>query len=118
MDAGIEKDLVLGDPNAPRFVYWDKKLRPTPSGPDVLTFDLMSIVGKIRAGLGVIGLKAPMPGEEVGGEEWGIRSGRAAGFCAGTGLHGLGVGRGRMWGSGTMQQSGQAAEPTSPLGRV
>ena len=24
--------LVLGDPTAPRFVYWDKKLRPTPSG--------------------------------------------------------------------------------------
>lgn len=24
--------LVLGDPKAPRFVYWDKKLRPTPSG--------------------------------------------------------------------------------------
>lgn len=54
--------LVLGDPTAPRFVYWDRKLRPTPSGPDALTFDLMSIGGKIRAGLGALGFKAPMPG--------------------------------------------------------
>lgn len=41
---------MFGDPKAPRFVFWDKKLRPTPSGPDVLTFDLLSIWGKIRAG--------------------------------------------------------------------
>lgn len=32
MDAGVADQLVLGDPKAPRFVYWDKKLRPTPSG--------------------------------------------------------------------------------------
>ena len=45
VDANIAKDLVFGDPKAPRFVFWDKKLRPTPSGPDVLTFDLLSIWG-------------------------------------------------------------------------
>lgn len=65
MDAGIDKDLVFGDPKAPRFVYWDKKLRATPSGPDALTFDLLSIWGKIRAGLGAIGLKAAAPGTHV-----------------------------------------------------
>lgn len=66
VEAGVDKDLVLGDPTAPRFVYWDKKLRPTPSGLDVITFDLLSIWGKIRAGLGAAGiLKAPRPeGEE------------------------------------------------------
>lgn len=32
VDAGVADQLVLGDPKAPRFVYWDKKLRPTPSG--------------------------------------------------------------------------------------
>lgn len=32
VDAGVVDQLVLGDPTAPRFVYWDKKLRPTPSG--------------------------------------------------------------------------------------
>ena len=38
VDAGMDKDLVFGDPTAPRFVFWEKKLRATPSGPDVLTF--------------------------------------------------------------------------------
>ena len=32
VDAGVADELVLGDPTAPRFVYWEKKLRPTPSG--------------------------------------------------------------------------------------
>ena len=32
VDAGVADQLVLGDPTAPRFVYWNKKLRPTPSG--------------------------------------------------------------------------------------
>jgi len=65
VDAGCDKDLVFGDPTAPRFVYWEKKLRATPSGPDALTFDLLSIWGKIRAGLGAVGLLkgGPMPGE-------------------------------------------------------
>ena len=62
--AGVEKELVLGDPKAPRFVYWDQKLRKTPSGPDVLTFDLLSPWGKLRAGLGAVGLKAPLPGDK------------------------------------------------------
>ncbi|PNH07309.1 Protoporphyrinogen oxidase, chloroplastic [Tetrabaena socialis] len=56
VDAGVEKELVFGDPTAPRFVFWDNKLRPVPSGLDAFTFDLMSIGGKIRAGLGAIGL--------------------------------------------------------------
>lgn len=64
VDAGVADDLVLGDPTAPRFVYWEGRLRPTPSGPDVLTFDLMSIFGKIRAGLGAMGIKKPMPEQE------------------------------------------------------
>ena len=63
VDAGIAEDLVFGDPKAPRFVFWNKKLRPTPSGPDVLTFDLLSIWGKIRAGLGAAGVKKPLPGQ-------------------------------------------------------
>ena len=62
VDAGIAKDLVFGDPKAPRFVFWGGRLRPTPSGPDVLTFDLLSLWGKLRAGLGAAGLKAKMPG--------------------------------------------------------
>jgi len=65
VDAGIEKELVFGDPKAPRFVLWGGRLRPTPSGPDVLTFDLLSLWGKLRAGLGAAGIKAKKPGAPV-----------------------------------------------------
>lgn len=62
MDSGLKDDLVLGDPNAPRFVFWDGRLRPVPSSPtDLPIFDLMSIGGKIRAGLGAIGIRPPPP---------------------------------------------------------
>lgn len=61
VDAGCEGDLVFGDPKAPRFVFWEGRLRPTPSGPDVVTFDLMSPLGKIRAGLGALGIRPPPP---------------------------------------------------------
>ena len=62
VDAGLDSELVLGDPKAPRFVLWNNELLPTPSGPDVATFKLLSIWGKIRAGLGAAGFKQPMPG--------------------------------------------------------
>lgn len=72
VDAGVDKDLVFGDPTAPRFVFWEKKLRATPSGPDALTFDLLSIWGKIRAGLGAVGLVkgGPMPAYEESVEQF------------------------------------------------
>ena len=53
---------MLGDPTAPRFVLWNGELLPTPSGPDVVTFRLLSLWGKIRAGLGAVGIKQPLPG--------------------------------------------------------
>ncbi|KAI9180316.1 hypothetical protein LWI28_003554 [Acer negundo] len=62
VDSGLKDDLVLGGPNAPRFVLWDGKLRPVPSKPTNLpVFDLMSIGGKIRAGLGAAGIRPPPP---------------------------------------------------------
>lgn len=65
VDAGVADQLVFGDPTAPRFVFWEKKLRPTPSGLDAITFDLMSLWGKIRAGLGAIGIaNGTMPSEQ------------------------------------------------------
>lgn len=72
VDSGCDKELVFGDPTAPRFVYWEKKLRATPSGPDALTFDLLSIWGKIRAGLGAVGLVkgGPMPEKEESVEQF------------------------------------------------
>lgn len=62
VDSGLKDELVLGDPNAPRFVLWNGKLRPVPSKPtDLPFFDLMSIGGKIRAGLGALGIRPPPP---------------------------------------------------------
>ncbi|ESR57864.1 protoporphyrinogen oxidase 1 [Citrus sinensis] len=71
VDSGLKDDLVLGDPNAPRFVLWNGRLRPVPSSPtDLPIFDLMSIGGKIRAGLGALGLRPPPPGHEESVEEF------------------------------------------------
>ncbi|KAI4378229.1 hypothetical protein MLD38_015738 [Melastoma candidum] len=55
VDSGLMDDLVLGDPNAPRFVLWDGKLRPVPARPtDLPIFDLMITGGKLRAGFGAL----------------------------------------------------------------
>ena len=78
----MDKDLVFGDPTAPRFVFWDKKLRATPSGLDIITFDLLSIFGKIRAGLGAVGIvKGPAPGARVC-RHGGCAQGRGIGNCS------------------------------------
>lgn len=62
VDSGLKDDLVLGDPDAPRFVLWNGKLRPVPAKPnDLPFFDLMSIGGKIRAGFGALGIRPPPP---------------------------------------------------------
>ena len=37
---------------------------------DLPVFDLMSIIGKIRAGLGAMGIRPPPPGYEESGEEF------------------------------------------------
>lgn len=71
VDSGLKDELVLGDPNAPRFVFWQGKLRPVPAGPlDLPFFDLMSIQGKLRAGLGALGLRPPPPGHEESVEQF------------------------------------------------
>lgn len=58
----MKEELVFGDPNAPRFVLWDGKLRPVPSKlTDLPVFDLMSIGGKLRAGFGAIGIRPSPP---------------------------------------------------------
>ncbi|KAI0518595.1 hypothetical protein KFK09_006031 [Dendrobium nobile] len=62
VDSGLKDDLVLGDPNAPRFVLWNGKLLPVPSKPtDIPFFELLSFGGKLRAGFGAIGIRPPPP---------------------------------------------------------
>jgi hypothetical protein len=47
-DVGQVENLALADPEAPRFVWWDKQLRPTPDGlPSLPTFTLLSPLGKV-----------------------------------------------------------------------
>ncbi|XP_077240531.1 protoporphyrinogen oxidase, chloroplastic-like [Tasmannia lanceolata] len=71
VDSGLKDDLVLGDPNAPRFVLWGGKLRPVPSKPtDLPFFDLMSFPGKLRAGFGAIGIRPPPPAHEESVEDF------------------------------------------------
>lgn len=71
VDSGLKDDLVLGDPEAPRFVYWNGKLRPVPSKlTDLPFFDLMSFGGKLRAGFGALGLRPAPPGREESVEEF------------------------------------------------
>ncbi|CAI5497499.1 unnamed protein product [Closterium sp. Naga37s-1] len=62
LDCGILSDLVLGAPDAPRYVFWDGKLRPIPSGPaDLISSDLLTLAGKLRAALGFVGIRPPLP---------------------------------------------------------
>ena len=71
VDSGLKDDLVFGDPNAPRFVWWEGRLRPVPAGPlDLPVFDLMSLLGKIRAGLAVFGFKPAAPDYEESVEQF------------------------------------------------
>lgn len=67
----IDDQLVLADGSLPRFVYWKgggagEKLAnlhalPTNLPGDLLDFNLLTWPGKIRAGLGAVGLIAPPP---------------------------------------------------------
>ena len=71
-DIGVIDQLVLADPTLPRFVFWEDKLYPLPSklSDPVLNFNLMTWPGKIRAGLGAIGLIAARPKEEESVKEF------------------------------------------------
>lgn len=53
-------------------MFWEKKLRATPSSPLTAVFgDFLSFPGKIRAGLGAVGLfNAPPPGKEENVKEF------------------------------------------------
>ena len=70
-ELGLESELVLADGSLPRFVYWqgegagDKLANlhalPTNLPGDLLDFNLLTWPGKIRAGLGAVGLIEPPP---------------------------------------------------------
>eukprot|EP00467_Chlorarachnion_reptans_P001350 CAMPEP_0114510122 /NCGR_PEP_ID=MMETSP0109-20121206/13607_1 /TAXON_ID=29199 /ORGANISM="Chlorarachnion reptans, Strain CCCM449" /LENGTH=551 /DNA_ID=CAMNT_0001689385 /DNA_START=290 /DNA_END=1945 /DNA_ORIENTATION=- len=57
-DLGISDELVFADGSLPRLVFWEDQLWPLPMKPQdaVLNFGLISWPGKIRAGLGALGI--------------------------------------------------------------
>jgi len=64
-ELGLRDEVVLADPNAYRFVWCDGALRALPLGiTDAIFGDFLSTQGKIRAGLGYVGWKDPMPENE------------------------------------------------------
>ncbi len=55
-DLDLLDELVLSDPSAPRFVYWNDELQALPSSiSDLLTFRLLSFTGQFRAASGALG---------------------------------------------------------------
>jgi len=74
-DVGLKDDILLADPNSYRFVWWEGRLRPLPAGPaDAVFGDFLTWPGKIRAGLGAIGIKDPMPDREESVREFVTRN--------------------------------------------
>ena len=61
-DAGMRDDILLADPNSDRYVLWDKELRALPKDiPTAVLGTFLTWPGKIRAGLGAIGIRPPPP---------------------------------------------------------
>ena len=72
VDMGLKDELVLADASLPRFVYWKEKLYALPGGlSDLPTFNLLTIPGRIRAGLGALGfIRGPPKGKEESVKEF------------------------------------------------
>ena len=70
-DAGMRDDILLADPNSDRYVLWDEELRALPKDiPTAVLGTFLTWPGKIRAGLGAIGIRPPPPGKEESVKEF------------------------------------------------
>lgn len=70
-DAGMRDDILLADPNSDRYVLWDGELRALPKDiPTAVLGTFLTWPGKIRAGLGAIGIRPPAPGKEESVKEF------------------------------------------------
>jgi len=66
-DAGMGDQILLANPDSDRYVLWDNELKALPKDiPTAIKGDFLTWPGKIRAGLGAIGLRMP---KEEGKEE-------------------------------------------------
>jgi hypothetical protein len=95
-DAGMRDEIVLADPDSDRFVLWDGELRALPKDiPTAVLGTFLTWPGKIRAGLGAIGIRPPAPGREESVKEfvsrnlgsegtcWGFSKSRTTVYCSG-----------------------------------
>ncbi|XDE62365.1 protoporphyrinogen oxidase [Arthrospira platensis BEA 1257B] len=73
VDLGLKEELIFADRKLPRYVYWNLMLHPVPMNPPaLLSSELISARGKLRAALGAIGFVPPPVGAHLsqqGGEE-------------------------------------------------
>jgi len=70
-DAGMKDDILLADPNSDRYVLWDGELRALPKDiPTAVLGTFLTWPGKIRAGLGAIGIRPPAPDKEESVKEF------------------------------------------------
>ncbi|MGB3405625.1 MAG: protoporphyrinogen oxidase [Microcoleaceae cyanobacterium] len=66
VEVGLKQELVLADRKLPRYVYWNHQLMAVPmSPPALLTTQLLSSSGKLRALLGAIGFVQPAMGQQL-----------------------------------------------------
>ncbi len=64
-ELGLADQLVWADGKLPRFVCWDRQLLPVPlSPPAALTTPLLSVGGKLKALIGLLGFVSPPPDQE------------------------------------------------------
>lgn len=64
-ELGLADQLVWADGKLPRFVYWEDQLMPVPlSPPAALTTPLLSVGGKLKALIGLLGFVSPPPDRE------------------------------------------------------
>lgn len=70
-DVGLQDDILLADPGSYRFVWWEGALRALPATPQDAVFgDFLTFPGKIRAGLGAIGIRPSPPEHEESVKEF------------------------------------------------
>lgn len=63
VDVGLKEELILADRQLPRYVYWNRQLHPVPmSPPALLSSQLLSPTGKLRALVGALGFVPPPVG--------------------------------------------------------
>ncbi|MFZ1024994.1 MAG: protoporphyrinogen oxidase [Limnoraphis robusta] len=66
VDVGLKSELIFADRKLPRYVYWNGQLMPVPMSPPALvSTQLLSSGGKLRALMGALGFVPPAIGQQL-----------------------------------------------------